>query len=140
LGLLDFETVLARGKQLRQVRGRLAMDEGGAGVTGYEIHLGVSRGPALSRPALRLSAQGDDGAAERPDGAVSDDGQVMATYLHGVFDAPDACAALLRWAGLDQATGVDLAALREASLERLADTLLAHLDMDRLFTAIGAPE
>jgi adenosylcobyric acid synthase len=57
----------------------------------------------------------------RPEGACSPDGQVLGTYLHGVFDTPGACSALLRWAGLGSERTVDLDALREASLERLAD-------------------
>jgi adenosylcobyric acid synthase len=143
LGLLDFETVLAPRKQLRQVSGRLAFagaaasGEGGEGgapagamVTGYEIHLGVTHGPALDQPALRL----DDG---RLDGALSADGQVLGTYVHGLFDHPEACGALLRWAGLERAEGVDLAALREASIERLADTLEQHLDLTALLAPLG---
>ncbi len=128
LGHLDFETTLAPAKQLRQVRGTLA--DGGAALTGYEIHMGVTEGPALARPAVRLG----DG---RTDGAVSADGQILATYLHGLFDAPQACRALLAWAGVREARAQDYAALREASLERLADTLQAHLDLPALFGSLG---
>ncbi len=128
LGYLDFETTLEAAKQLRQVRGTLA--EGGAAIAGYEIHMGVTNGPALAQPAVRL----DDG---RADGAVSPDGQILATYLHGLFDAPEACRALLAWAGVRDAQAQDYAALREASLERLADTCEAHLDLATLFGALS---
>ena len=57
----------------------------------------------------------------RPEGACSADGQVLGTYLHGLFDHADACAALLRWAGLHSEHVVGTAALREASLDRIAD-------------------
>ncbi len=123
LGYLDFETTLETSKKLRQVRGSLA--EGGAAVAGYEIHMGVTAGPALACPAVLL----DDGHA---DGAISADGQIFATYLHGLFDAPQACCALLAWAGVGDAQAQDYAALREASLERLADTCEAHLDLAAL--------
>jgi adenosylcobyric acid synthase len=123
LGYLDFETTLETSKKLRQVRGSLA--EGGAAVAGYEIHMGVTAGPALACPAVLL----DDGHA---DGAISADGQIFATYLHGLFDAPQACCALLAWAGVGDAQTQDYAALREASLERLADTCEAHLDLAAL--------
>lgn len=103
--------------------------DGGAALTGYEIHMGVTEGPALARPAVRL----DDG---RIDGAISADGQILATYLHGLFDAPEACRALLAWAGVREARAQDYAALREASLERLADTLRAHLDLPALFASL----
>lgn len=143
LGLLDFDTTLAPDKQLRRVTGRLAVgggsDEidvdrlaGGAAVDGYEIHLGVTAGPGLDRPALWL----DDNGISRPDGAVSDDGQVLATYVHGVFDNPAACGALLRWAGLSGANGVDLDALREASIDRLADSMTDHLDLRAMFAPL----
>ncbi|GAA0764174.1 cobyric acid synthase [Ideonella azotifigens] len=128
LGLLDFETTLAAEKQLRQVQGRLTWGEG-AVVTGYEIHLGLSDGLAMQRPALTL-------AGGRPDGALSADGQVLGTYVHGLFDQPEAQAALLRWAGLGQAAAVDLAALREASLERLADSLEASMDLPALWAQL----
>ncbi|MBY4704994.1 MULTISPECIES: cobyric acid synthase [Ralstonia] len=128
LGYLDFETTLEAAKRLRQVRGALA--EGGAIIAGYEIHMGVTEGAALARPAVQL----DDG---RADGAISPDGQILATYLHGLFDAPEACRALLAWAGVRDAQAQDYAALREASLERLADTCEAHLDLATLFGALS---
>ncbi|OCS44250.1 cobyric acid synthase [Ralstonia pickettii] len=127
LGYLDFETTLEPAKQLRQVRGTLA--ESGAAIDGYEIHMGVTVGAALARPAVQL----DDG---RADGAISADGQILATYLHGLFDAPEACRALLAWAGVSDARAQDYAALREASLERLADTCEAHLDLAALFRTL----
>lgn len=130
LGLLDFETTLEAHKQLRDVEGRLAFDGAGAHVRGYEIHCGVSAGPALARPFARL-------AGGRDDGVRSADAQVLGTYLHGLFDTPDALAALLRWAGLDDAAALDMQALREASLERLADCVDAHLDTAALRCLLG---
>lgn len=128
LGWLPLQTTLQPHKQLHRVHGRLLL--GDAGVSGYEIHCGISSGAALARPLLQL----DDG---RTDGAISDDGQVLGTYVHGVFDHPQALAALLAWAGLAQAAPLDLAALREASLERLADAVHTHLDTAALTRLIS---
>ncbi|CAG9175897.1 Cobyric acid synthase [Cupriavidus laharis] len=130
-GWLDYETTLAPHKQLRRVSGRLSDSE--AEVCGYEIHMGVSTGAALERPALWLDE--GDGTA-RADGACSEDGQVLATYVHGLFDEPAACQALLRWAGLEGAHGIDLAALREASIGRLADNLASHLDLGAMLAPL----
>lgn len=111
LGLFDMQTTLTGDKRLAQVSGRCAFAD--AGVTGYEIHMGVSTGPALDTPAFVID--------ERREGARSQDEALLGSYLHGMFDTPDACAALLRWAGLDSTAVVDTAALREASLDRIAD-------------------
>ncbi|MGN2412000.1 cobyric acid synthase [Pseudomonas syringae] len=119
LGLLAMSTVLETEKQLRNVRGHLTLE--GAEVSGYEIHAGVTTGAALEHAAVRL----DDG---RCDGAQSADGQILGTYLHGLFESPAACSALLRWAGLENVQSVDYHALRERDIERLADLVEKHLD------------
>ena len=96
---------------------------------GYEIHSGVSAGEGLNG-AVRL----DDG---RTDGGVSADGQILGTYLHGLFESSPACAALLRWAGLREVQAVDYHALRERDIERLADLVEQHLDTARLRELCG---
>ena len=128
LGLLDYATVLEAEKQLRNVSGVLELEQ--AAIGGYEIHAGVTSGPALEQPAVRLA----DG---RRDGAISADGQILATYLHGLFESPDSCAALLRWAGLGEVERVDYHALRERDIERLADLVDKHLDCARLRQLCG---
>ena len=127
LGLLDCETTLESEKQLRNVTGTLKVDvtEGNplfgtrdTLMQGYEIHMGVTRGPALERPAVQL----DDG---RTDGAISPDNQILGTYCHGLFDHPPALATLLGWAGAAGIVPVDLDARREADIDRLADAVEA---------------
>jgi len=137
LGLLDFETTLAGHKQLHNVHGRLDAailpgDADGA-VRGYEIHMGLSTGPALQRPAVWLES--DHGL--RPDGAVSADGQIAATYVHGMFDAPQACSAWLAWAGLEGAVTDDHDARRLQSLDTLADAMAKHMDLDAVWRLCG---
>ena len=122
LGLLAMQTELTQEKRLLQVSGHCNfgnfgnfgnLGQGNASVRGYEIHMGVSHGTALDRPAFVI--------AGRDEGAQSADGQLLGSYLHGMFDTPEALAALLAWAGLKDAAALDLDALREASLERLAE-------------------
>jgi adenosylcobyric acid synthase len=120
-GWLDMETRLAADKQLRTVSAELELAP--ARVNGYEIHMGISEGPDLSRPLLRNGAW--------TDGARSADGQVMGSYLHGLFDTGDARAALLAWAGCrGDAPVVDYHQLCETEIDRLADAVEQHLDVD----------
>lgn len=127
LGLLEIETILQPEKQLRSVRGRLAIDA--APVVGYEIHAGVTTGTALTRPAVRLTTH--------EDGAISADDQVLGTYVHGLFDDPGACNALLAWAGLRAPRSVDHEQRREAGIDLLADAVEAHLDLDCLLRPLA---
>lgn len=117
LGLLNFETLMTSEKRLAQVTGRCLFAQ--ASVAGYEIHMGRSHGAALAHPAFEI-----DGL---PEGAVSTDGSILGTYLHGVFDDPQACHALLTWAGLNSTTQVDILQLREENIERIADAALPLL-------------
>ncbi len=130
LGLFEMVTRMVPGKQLRAVTGRLAPDvcpaPGPSVVKGYEMHNGVTEGTALDRPFAVIHG--------RPDGAVSDDGQMAGTYVHGVFDEPAACDALLAWAGLKSqiSQSVDYQRHRLQQLDRLADQVEQCLDTDRL--------
>lgn len=113
LALLDIHTELGREKCLRQTAAQCRFDGSGLTVHGYEIHMGRSR--CLSPQAAAFEI---DGQAE---GVISADQQILGSYLHGWFDQAEALQALLSWAGLAQASPVDLPALREHSLNRLAD-------------------
>ena len=126
LGLLEYETTLAAHKHLGRVTGRLAFGDG-ANVAGYEIHMGVSVGRALQRPAMEICG--------RPHGALSADGQILATYVHGLFDEPAACVALLEWAGLDAPQTIEYRVLRERSIDRIADAIAGEVDLSRLLAA-----
>lgn len=122
LGWLEMETTLEAHKQLKQVSGQLAFAN--AQLQGYEIHMGVSTGRALARPVHLLSGQAE--------GALSEDGQVAGSYIHGLFDHPQACAAWLEWAGLSEQVAYDYTQLREQSLEKLADSVQQHFNWSAL--------
>ncbi len=122
LGLLAVDTVLGGAKTLRPVTGRTAED--GVAFAGYEMHVGRTSGPDCARPMLRF----DDGQV---DGATSADGLVRAAYVHGFFAGDAQRAAWLRRLG---AAPSDLRyeAEVEAVLDRLAQHLERHVDLDRL--------
>jgi adenosylcobyric acid synthase len=123
LGLLDVETVLHGDKSLRLISGRTAE---GAAFRGYEMHTGITRGPDCARPFARLA----DGSA---DGAMSADGRVIGTYVHGLFADESQRSALLSRLGAGPAV-IDYEARLETTLDRLAAHIAAHVDLDRLLT------
>ena len=120
LGLLEFTTTLEKEKQLHNVHGTLLFNS--AKIHGYEIHAGISHGPALDRPLVKLGS--------RHDGAISTDQQIIATYLHGLFESPAACQALLHWAGVQHAQQIDYHALREAGIDRMADAVEENMKLE----------
>jgi adenosylcobyric acid synthase len=120
LGLLDVETVLSDEKRLEPVGG----DTGGIPFSGYEMHMGVTAGPDCARPFARLS----DGA---PEGAVSADGRVIGTYIHGLFGNDSQRAAWLARLGAGP-SAIAYDALVESALDRLAAHIAAHIDVERL--------
>lgn len=128
LGLLDFETTMETQKQLTRVEGHFSWDN--APVSGYEIHMGISKGPALDNPAVILTNNPEQ---NKMDGVISDDGQIMGTYLHGLFDKESALHGLLNWAGLKNIQDIDYEDLREQDLNRLADEIEKNIDIDLLF-------
>jgi adenosylcobyric acid synthase len=118
LGLLDVETELSGEKALREVSGKAL----GEAFTGYEMHMGVTYGPAAERPFAQLA----DG---RADGALA--GSVMGTYCHGLFAATGLRRELLARIGA-LSNGEDHAASVDAALDAIAAALEVHLDIDGL--------
>ncbi|MEL0622521.1 cobyric acid synthase [Marinomonas arenicola] len=129
-GFIPMETVLEKDKQLKQRQGSLLLDKADdlpahAQLTGYEIHCGVSHFTQDRQPLATL----ENGQKE---GFISADNAIIGTYLHGLFDHPEALAALIKWAGVENATPFDYTALRDQEIDRLADSTEAHMDIDKL--------
>jgi len=122
LGLLDIETTLKPNKQLKNVTGTLI--DTAIKVSGYEIHAGITTGASLNRPLLQLQ--------DNADGAVSEDRQIMGTYVHGLFDQPEATDILLGLNDQNSATCPDIRDLHEKAIDRLADAIEQHLDTTAL--------
>ena len=121
LGLLDVETRLTAEKRLVAVTGTTADGEPFAG---YEMHMGATDGPDRARPFAQF-------ADATPEGAVSADGRVSGTYIHGLF-ANDRQRE--KWLARFNAAagGFDYEAGVDATLDALAAHLEKHIDLDRL--------
>ncbi len=124
LGLLDVETRMTGEKALEQVAGETVAD--GVSLRGYEMHMGVTTGLATAVPLVRFS----DG---RVDGAVSRDGRVAGTYVHGLFaDDRQRAAWIARLGGVGSSRRHEQEV--EATLDALGEHLEAHMDIDRLLS------
>ncbi len=147
LGLLPLTTRFARSKVTAQVVARPAeasfLTAGlapAAHLRGYEIHMGrVERTPD-ARPAFDLVARNGEPAAE-PDGAVSPDGAVVGTMLHGIFEDDAVRAALLcelrRRRGLPEPVAPIPRPPRDTEYDRLAAMLREHVDLAALRRIAG---
>ena len=106
------------------VTGKADWGSFGLPLEGYEIHLGRTTGPDTARPSAIINGV--------EDGAVSDDGKVIGTYLHGLFSADAFRAAYLKSLGV-KGGGIDYRAEVEKALDEVAAELEAYLDCDAIF-------
>ncbi len=138
IGLLPVETVFRTAKTTVQTRGTVADIPGvlhglsGLAVEGYEIHMGESARDAAAQPFVTLKHD----EHEVLDGCTAEN--ACGTYLHGVFDAPEAAQRLAQ--ALADRKGVTLegaaedpAAYRERQYDLLADTVRRSVDMQRIY-------
>ena len=128
LGLLDVETKMMPGKIVRPVAGACASS--GCEISGYEIHVGDTAGPDCENPMLTIES--------RAEGAVSPNGRIAGTYVHGCFSSDSYRRHYLlqlqaRPSGLEYDRQVD------AALDELAADLELALDVDSLLSSARRP-
>jgi adenosylcobyric acid synthase len=143
LGLLEAATIMHPEKQTHQTVATLL--DGGrefapcrSGILrGYEIHMGETVLGDGMRPFARITGRSGE-KVDLLDGAVSPDGRVMGTYIHGVFENSGFRAAMLnrlrRKKGLSTITPVNA---DSDPLEQLAAHLEKHLDLPEILKICG---
>ena len=131
LGLLDVETTMRPEKRVRQVLAKAAGHT--HGFQAYEIHIGHTDGPDARRPFACIEEAGQ----LRRDGAVSADGRISGTYLHGLFGDDGFRKEWLRRLGV-QAGGFSYLADVESALDALAGHLEQHMDIEALIRQMQA--
>jgi len=133
VGLLPVETELRAPKTTTITRFSWDGREG----VGYEIHMGHTRRTA-GIPLFDVISRNDASVEDR-DGTVSEDGRVMGTYIHGLFESP---AILGRWLSAVGVEGVTLPgtgglAARDREYDRLAAHFRRHVDLQRIVDLLG---
>jgi adenosylcobyric acid synthase len=148
LCLLPVRTVLRQEKTVRRVHGSLRCDLFGFGLrakvsfAGYELHLGETFYENGARPLADIVGQ--ETADSLQDGAISDSGRVVGTYVHGFFDHDELRHAFIEAAraSADLAPATEwahVAAGREARIDRLAAHLRKSLDMNLIMSWLIDP-
>ncbi len=123
LGLLNIETTLAPQKTLRNVTATSIAF--GTSITGYEIHMGQTKGPDASSPMLSIDT--------KPDGATSASGLISGCYMHGLFTSDNFRRSFLKSLGASLQNSPDYSKSIDNTLDRLAAHLEEYLDVDALF-------
>lgn len=126
LGLLAMHTTLMAHKTLRNVEGHFRGTN--IPLKGYEIHAGISEGPALGTPLITLS--------QSVDGVMSEDDQIWGTYVHGLLDKGEALSHLLAWVQEDNFDFFDHSRFQEAEIERLAKRVERYLTLPTLISLL----
>lgn len=141
LGLLNTVTRFAHHKTTTQVEATMSTalpgwlaGAGGLRVRGYEIHMGETVLHGDSQPVMVLENNGQRVA----DGAMTADGLVWGTYLHGLFDSDDFTRALVN--GLRERKGLDAldlavhyAQYKSQQFDVLAAAMRQHIDIDKIY-------
>jgi adenosylcobyric acid synthase len=158
-GLLNIRTELSREKQTIQVTARplFCGEAKDCVVDGYEIHMGKTTRINHVAPCFQItraseianssSGRGFPGPEDDLEGAMSRDGLIWGTYIHGVFDRPEFRRAWLnRVRARKQLPSLNVEISRAVSsrldhaLDRWADHVGAHLHLGPLYSAIGLPQ
>ncbi|WP_127529379.1 cobyric acid synthase [Paenibacillus kobensis] len=140
LGYLPLETTFYADKRTERVTGIVQCEHQswstfkGTPVSGYEIHMGQTK---KLEPVHSLFLLGD-----REDGAVTDDGRIWGTYVHGIFHNDEFRRSWLDTVRVSKGlqpihTVLPFSAQQAEAFDKLADHVRAYLNMERLYEIIG---
>lgn len=145
IGLLDIETVFEEEKTTTQIEGEIVSDTlaglKGKGINGYEIHMGVTTLNENAEPLLKITNRLNEDVSIL-DGAVSKNGRVFGTYIHGIFDDIQFTRAFLneirKEKGLDdlESSVLSFDEFKETEYDKLADVVRKHVDMDKIYEIV----
>ncbi len=145
LALLPVETEMLLEKETHQALAYL--EESGMAVaadcngvmTGYEIHMGLTKHVDMPRPFARIFRRGDV-SVNIEDGYVSPNGMIFGTYLHGIFENTRFREIYLNRIRMEKGMPLRRGNLKKAQddpFEQLAGHLEQHLDMKQILAICG---
>lgn len=140
LNLLDMETTFEKEKVTTRVSAKLLNEETKNTVYGYEIHMGISKYDENIKPLFKIYDKNGE-KVDYFDGAINEKGNVMGTYIHGVFDGVVFREKIINELrvkkGLKKKKSQMYEHMREKELDKLADIVRQSLDMEKIYSIIG---
>lgn len=145
IGLLDVVTRFASEKTTTRVAGQVQAQlpgvfaaSSGTALQGYEIHMGETQRGENTVPFATFT-ECNTQPYHNVDGAISEDGRVLGTYLHGLFDSSDFTRSLLNSLRLRKGLNAwegevfDYQNHKEQQFNILADAMRENIDISRIY-------
>lgn len=142
LGILDVETTFEKEKVTTRVRGQYLYDDKNDenNIYGYEIHMGISKYGKDTKPLFKIINKNGH-KNEYFDGAINEDGNVMGTYIHGIFDSvyfrEKIINELRGKKGITKKKSKIYENIREKEIDKLASLVRSSLDMNKIYSIMG---
>lgn len=147
LGLLNTVTTFAREKQTHQIKAHMLEHQNlfhtDSKLTGYEIHMGETtyNGNNSVKPFARIIERAGE-QVEILDGCVSFYGNIIGTYIHGIFDNDGFRCKLIQH--LRKKKGqtpspdypIEFKKIKEQKYDELADIVRRNVDLDMIYKII----
>ena len=142
LGLLNLEVTFEAEKTTVQAHGNIRCGSGWLAehndlmLDGYEIHSGINTFGDGCVPFLYLNGRNE------PDGVTNKQGNVIGSYLHGIFDTGSFWRAIVnhmrKEKGMEENTGdiLTIQEFRSREFDRLASIVRQNIDMDAVYKII----
>lgn len=144
LDILPIKTVFEEKKITTRVNGIIAKDlinnDTPLSIYGYEIHMGKTTILDEGKNLININKSNNE-EANHLDGVVNNKGNVMGTYIHGIFDGVEfrqhIINELRRDKGIEEKVSMAYEHLREKELDKLADLVRASIDMNKIYKIMG---
>jgi len=144
LDILPIKTVFEEKKIATRVNGIIAKDlinnDTPLSIYGYEIHMGKTTLLDEGKGLININKSNNE-EANHLDGVVNNKGNVMGTYIHGIFDGVEfrqhIINELRRDKGIEEKVSMPYEHLREKELDKLADLVRGSIDMKEIYKIMG---
>ncbi|WP_040214305.1 cobyric acid synthase [Clostridium polynesiense] len=142
LGLLNITTALEAEKVMTRVKGEFSHMGSSGRIYGYEIHMGTTiKEPGLRNFITLSEIKGGSSGELKSDGTFNERGNVIGSYIHGIFDSTDFREYILnrirKDKGLKLKASKPYESIRDDEINKLADIVRENVDIDAIYGIMG---